>query len=186
MPHNQRMHRRCGWCADCSEDHFDRNSMILAVIPLGFRMSERHATLRLSKAERLCLVGCALFILSLLLPAAKLGSGPTCGISWFALGTLTAFYPENWEPANLSRVALLLNLSCLFTIVTIFNRFMRRLPRICAAGIGLFCAAVLSVYPCPDFEQIYFGYYVWIISASWILATPVLSEILGWETTLRG
>ena len=138
-------------------------------------MPEFDRTLRLSKSELLCLFGIALFVLSLVLPAAKMGSGSTTGYSWFVVGTLTAFHFVWREAENLSRVALLLNLSCLLTIVAVFNGWKFRWFQICTTSVGVCCATPLWLHPFSDFEQIYIGYHLWLASAVWILLTPFAS-----------
>jgi hypothetical protein len=139
-------------------------------------MSESDRKLKFSNTEVLCLFGIALFLLSLALPAAKMGSGSTTGYSWFVVGTLFAFHFVWQEAENLSRVALLLNLSCLLSVIFTFTGWKFRPLRLLTVCIGSCCAAVLLLRPYSGFEEIYSGYYLWLVAAIWILLTPIVSE----------
>lgn len=151
-------------------------------------MPECERVLRFSKTELLCVIGVALFVMSLFLPAAKMGAGKattgnrfevssdrsTIGIGWFALGTLIAFSPHRDEASNLSAIAVLLNTSCLFTWIAVFNRWKSLWPILSSALIGLSCATVLCVQPYSGFSEVYFGYYLWLTAAIWIVLSPIL------------
>lgn len=132
-------------------------------------MTEKQTTLELSIPERLCVVGILVFVLSLLLPAARMGGGATDGLSWFALGTITALMPSGNEVNLLSLVALVMNASSLVTVIAIFNRWQS--PRLFAttAFLGFVCALILLAFPYSQFDEIYVGYYLWILSAFWFV-----------------
>ena len=139
-------------------------------------MSENDRTLHFSRTEVLSLVGIAFFVVSLLLPAARMGSGPTEGITWFAMGTITALMPSRDEATILSLVALIMNASMLVTIICVFNRLTVSSLSLVASVLGLICALILLLRPYSGFVEIYFGYYLWIVSAIWTFLVPRLSQ----------
>lgn len=145
-------------------------------------MSENDRTLHFSRPEILCLIGIVFFVASLVLPAAKMGSGPTEGITWFALGTITAFLPSRDEATILSILALIMNAAMLVTIICIFNRLTASTLLQVVCVLGLICALILLLTPYSGFVEIYFGYYLWIISAIWTFMVPSFSQS-NWDLT---
>jgi|GEM_PF-3770603 len=138
-------------------------------------MNQSDRIFRLSKTELLCLVGVGLFLLSLALPAAKMGAVHT-GLALFTLGTFTAFVPGSIEVSIMSLLALVLNCSCAFVLVTIFMHWKSGGFLIGAVVVGTLCSLLLWLRPYSGIEELYIGYHLWIVSTLWILWVPVVAN----------
>lgn len=119
-----------------------------------------------------------MFVLSLVLPAAKMGSVPSYGIVWLIQGTILSLYPNGSEAASLSLLALIMNLGCIVSITASFHRRRYVMVDVLVALSCGFCAILLAVRPYSGFEQVYFGYYVWIGSAIVMAVVPVVLRCL--------
>lgn len=138
-------------------------------------MTESERIFRLSKPELLGLAGVALFVLSLFLPAAKMGSIHP-GFSLLSIGTLTAFFPSRHEAWSMSLVALGLNISFAIVLIAIFNRWKSSVFLNGTVFMGTLCAILLWLRPYSGIEEIYIGYHLWNFSVLWTLWVPVVAD----------
>lgn len=148
-------------------------------------MTSPNRTLRVSKDELLCLLGTAFFLMSLFVPFASVGQGSTIGLRWFVVSLLAVFGPLG-EAKILSALAILLNLACLLTVVAVFFRWKSFAVPVLSAWVGTFCALLLSIQPFTGFEEVYFGFPLWIASAIWILLAPIVARAINRNRVAKG
>lgn len=164
-----------------------RDWVIAGVIPLKLTIPmNQPRTLQLSRDEQICLAGMAMFALSLVLPAAKMGSGPTFGIAWFVMGTILSLTPNGTEASSLSVIALFMNVGCIVAILACFSRFHLPTLDVTVAAVCGFCALILLFRPYSGFEQLYVGYYLWLSSTVVIAVVPVAKRLLLGQSVKTG
>lgn len=163
--------------ADGMDDHRSGPEKPSTVLKSNIVMNDSR-TLFLSRDGKIRLAGIVMFVLSLVLPAAKMGSVPSYGIVWLIQGTILSLYPNGSEAASLSLLALIMNLGCIVSITASFHRRRYVMVDVLVALSCGFCAILLAVRPYSGFEQVYFGYYVWIGSAIVMAVVPVVLRCL--------